>query len=79
MTHRTNPADSPTRHGRAATANSPKGKALASIPQSLTLAFLFPWQLLVFSGSIVLIICLSTAALSIWKVLRADAKLLMGS
>ena len=47
--------------------------------QDTTLAFLFPWQLLVFSGSIVLLICLSTAAFSIRKVLHADPKMLMGT
>lgn len=44
-----------------------------------TLAFLFPWQLLLFSGGIVLFICLATAALSIQKVLHADPKILMGN
>jgi len=44
-----------------------------------TLAFLFPWQLLLFTGSIALIICSFTAALSIRKVFRADPKMLMGS
>lgn len=44
-----------------------------------TLAFLFPWQLLLFTGSIALIICTFTAALSIRKVFRADPKMLMGS
>jgi putative ABC transport system permease protein len=47
--------------------------------EDTTLAFLFPWQLLVFSGSIVLLICLSTAAFSIRKVLHADPKMLMGT
>lgn len=51
------------------------GKAV----QSTTLAFLFPWQLLVFTGFFILIICLSTAALSIRKVFNTDPKVLMGS
>ncbi|MBA3237973.1 MAG: FtsX-like permease family protein [Parachlamydiaceae bacterium] len=44
-----------------------------------SLAFLFPWQLLLFSFAIVLIICIFTAALSIQKVFRADPKMLMGT
>ena len=44
-----------------------------------TLAFVFPWQLLLFTGVIILIICLSTAMLSIRKVFRADPKMLMGT
>lgn len=44
-----------------------------------TLAFLFPWQLLLFTGAIVLVICIFTAALSIQKVFRADPKMLMGT
>lgn len=44
-----------------------------------TLAFLFPWQLLVFSGSLTLLICLAIAALSIRKVFRVDPKILMGT
>lgn len=44
-----------------------------------TLAFLFPWQLLLFSFAIVLIICVFTAVLSIQKVFRADPKMLMGT
>ncbi len=47
--------------------------------QNTTLAFLFPWQLLVFTGVIVLIICILTAALSIRKVFRVDPKVLMGT
>jgi putative ABC transport system permease protein len=43
------------------------------------LAFLFPWQLLAFTALIVLIICLSTATMSIWKVLKTDPKVLMGN
>ncbi len=47
--------------------------------QHTTLAFLFPWQLLVFTGMIVLVICILTAGLSIRKVFRADPKSLMGT
>ena len=47
--------------------------------QNTTLAFLFPWQLLVFTGLIVLVICILTAGLSIHKVFRADPKALMGT
>lgn len=44
-----------------------------------TLAFLFPWQLVIFTGMIVAIICILTAALSIRKVLHADPQTLMGT
>lgn len=44
-----------------------------------TLAFLFPWQLLLFTGGVVMIICLFTAALSIRKIFSTDPKSLMGS
>ncbi len=44
-----------------------------------TLAFLFPWQLLLFTGCIVLLICILTAWLSIRRVLRTDPKALMGT
>lgn len=47
--------------------------------QNTTLAFLFPWQLLVFTGMLVLVICILTAGLSIRKVLTADPKALMGN
>lgn len=47
--------------------------------QDTTLAFLFPWQLLVFTGLIVMIICLFTAGLSLRKLLRTDPKVLMGN
>jgi putative ABC transport system permease protein len=47
--------------------------------QNTTLAFLFPWQLLVFTGLLVLVICVLTAGLSIRKVLWADPKALMGT
>lgn len=47
--------------------------------KNTTLAFLFPWQLLIFTGIIVLVICLLTATLSIRKVFRTDPKVLMGS
>jgi putative ABC transport system permease protein len=44
-----------------------------------TLAFLFPWQLLLFTGTIVLFICLFTTLLCIRKVSAADPKVLMGN
>lgn len=47
--------------------------------QDTALAFMFPWQLLVFTGFIVLVICLSSASLSIRKVFRTDPKVLMGN
>ena len=47
--------------------------------QNTTLAFLFPWQLLVFTGLIVLVICILTAGLSINKVFKTDPKSLMGT
>lgn len=47
--------------------------------KNTTLAFLFPWELLVFTGGIVTIICIATAVLSIQKVFRADPKMLMGT
>ncbi len=47
--------------------------------KNTTLAFLFPWQLLLFTGFIVLLICVVTAALSIQKVFRVDPKVLMGN
>lgn len=47
--------------------------------KNTTLAFLFPWQLLVFTGLIVLLICIMTAGLSIRKVFTADPKALMGT
>lgn len=47
--------------------------------KNTTLAFLFPWQLLLFTGVIVFIICVFTAALSIQKVFRTDPKVLMGN
>lgn len=47
--------------------------------QGTTLAFLFPWQLLVFTGMIVLLICVFTAVISIRKVFHADPKMLMGT
>lgn len=42
-----------------------------------TLAFDFPWQLLLLTGLLTVIICLFTALLSIKKVLRLDPQLLM--
>lgn len=50
-----------------------------SLIKNTTLAFLFPWQLLAFTGFIVLIIGLFTAGLSIHKVLKTDPKVLMGN
>lgn len=47
--------------------------------ESTTLAFMFPWQLLLFTAVIVFLICLFTAALSIQKVFRVDPKALMGT
>lgn len=47
--------------------------------KSTSLAFLFPWQLLVFTAAIVFIICLFTACLSIQKVFRIDPKALLGN
>lgn len=47
--------------------------------KNTTLAFLFPWQLLVFSGVIILLICVLTAVLSIRKVFKVDPKVLMGN
>lgn len=47
--------------------------------KNTTLAFAFPWQLLLFTGVVVLFICIFTALLSIQKVFRVDPKMLMGS
>jgi putative ABC transport system permease protein len=47
--------------------------------KNTTLAFLFPWQLLLFTSFIVLLICVFTAGLSIRKVFRVDPKMLMGT
>lgn len=47
--------------------------------EGTTLAFLFPWQLLLFTGMIILTICISTALASVRKVLHADPKMLMGT
>lgn len=44
-----------------------------------TLAFLFPWELFLFTGFIVAIICLFTAGLSIRRVTKTDPKVLMGN
>jgi putative ABC transport system permease protein len=44
-----------------------------------TLAFLFPWELLLFTGAIALLICIFTAGLSIRKVFTVDPKMLMGN
>lgn len=43
-----------------------------------SLAFYFPWELLIFTAVIALLICLFTAGLSINRVLGADPKELMG-
>ena len=47
--------------------------------QETTLAFLFPWELLLFTSLIVLIICMFTAGLSIRKVYGTDPQVLMGN
>ncbi|KAF3362669.1 hypothetical protein PHSC3_000908 [Chlamydiales bacterium STE3] len=47
--------------------------------EGTTLAFLLPWQLLFFTGVIILGICVSAAALSIRKVFHVDPKALMGT
>lgn len=47
--------------------------------QDTTLAFLFPWKLFIFTASIVVIICVFTAALSLRKVFKTDPKVLMGN
>lgn len=44
-----------------------------------TLAFHFPWQLFVFTGVVIISICLFTAGLSIRKVFAIDPKILMGN
>lgn len=47
--------------------------------EDTSLAFLFPWQLLLFTAVIISIICIFTAVLSVQKVFRADPKMLMGT
>lgn len=47
--------------------------------ENTTLAFLFPWELFIFTGFIVLIICIFTAGLSIHKIFKTDPKVLMGN
>ena len=47
--------------------------------KNTTLAFMFPWQLLLFTAGVVFLICVFTAALSIQKVFRVDPKSLMGN
>lgn len=47
--------------------------------KNTTLAFMFPWELLLFCFFIVLLICVGTALLSIQKVLRIDPKTLLGT
>jgi putative ABC transport system permease protein len=44
-----------------------------------TLAFLFNWQLFLFTGSIVTVICIFTIFLSMKKIYSIDPILLMGS
>ncbi|MBA3816391.1 MAG: ABC transporter permease [Parachlamydiaceae bacterium] len=44
-----------------------------------TLAFYFPWQLFLFTGLIVMSICLFTAGLSIRKIFAIDPKIVMGN
>jgi len=45
--------------------------------KNTTLAFEFPWQLLVFTGLFVLIICCFTVCLSVQKVFKLDPQILM--
>jgi putative ABC transport system permease protein len=47
--------------------------------EDTTLAFLFPWQLLVFTAFIVLIICMFIVGLSLRKIFEIDPKVLMGN
>lgn len=47
--------------------------------KNTALAFLFPWQLLLFTATVAFIICIFTAVLSIRNVFRADPKMLMGN
>jgi putative ABC transport system permease protein len=47
--------------------------------EDTSLAFLFPWQVLLFTGLVILVICVMTAALSIRKVLTSDPKTLIGN
>lgn len=47
--------------------------------QGTTLAFLFPWELLAFTATLVVIICAFTAGLSIEKLSKVDAKVLIGN
>lgn len=44
-----------------------------------TLAFLFPWQLLVFTGLLITVICMLAAGLSIRKVFNTDPQALMSN
>lgn len=53
--------------------------AWGSLVKDTTVAFAFPWQLLVFTGFIVFIIALFTAGLSISKIMKTDPKVLMGN
>lgn len=47
--------------------------------KNTALAFMFPWQLLLFTGLIAFVICIFTALLSIRKVFHLDPKMLMGN
>ena len=46
--------------------------------KSTTLAFLFPWELLLFTGFVVIIICIFTAGMSVRQIFKVDPKVLMG-
>lgn len=47
--------------------------------QDTTLAFLFPWQLLIFTFAIISIICIFTAGMSLRKIYHTEPKILMGN
>lgn len=47
--------------------------------EGTTLAFLLPWELLLGTALIIFLICISTAAISIHRVLKTDPKVLMGN
>lgn len=47
--------------------------------QNTTFAFWFPWQILLSTGVAVVLICLLTASISIYKVFRTDPKVLLGN
>lgn len=44
-----------------------------------TLAFLLPWQVLLFTAALILLICVAVTSLSIRKVFKVDPKVLMGN